>query len=105
MVIDLSWVFNESFYYIAPILSTITVFLTGLINNKFGITGEWRQIVSWIVGSALSVGAYFLGAVQLGEPTWAALIALCVVVSLISNGEYDINFVKKWVDILFPKKK
>lgn len=105
MGIDISWVFNESFYYIAPILSTITVFLTGLINNKFGIQGEWKQIMSWIIGSALSVAAYFLGAVQLGQPTWAAIIALCVVVSLISNGEYDINFIKGWIDKLFPKKQ
>ena len=105
MGIDISWVFNESFYYIAPILSTITVFLTGLINNKFGIQGEFKQIMSWIIGSVLSVAAYFLGAVQLGQPTWAAIIALCVVVSLISNGEYDINFIKGWIDNLFPKKQ
>jgi hypothetical protein len=98
--------FTDSFWYYAPILSTLTVTVAGAINGKFNITeGIWPQIVAWVTGTVLTVGAWFLGFVPLGEPTWLAIVCLCGVVGLSSNGIYDIPFIKGIVDKLFPLRK
>ena len=101
----MSMLFTEEFWYMTPILSSITVFLTGLINGKFKIVkGIWPQVVSWAVGSLLSVGAWFFELVHVGEPTWLAVVVLCGVVGLSSNGIYDIPTIKEFIDKLFPKR-
>lgn len=98
--------FTTEFWYMAPSLSAVTVFIAGLINGKFNIiNGFWPQLVSWITGSVLSVAAWFFGLVPVGEPTWLAVTALCVVVGLSSNGIYDIPTIQKLVDKLLATKK
>lgn len=100
----LEGIFSENFWYMAPILASLTVTIAGAINKKFtGIKGFWKQFVAWAVGSVLSVGAWLLGLVQLGEPTWVSAIALCAVVGLSSNGIYDIPTVHNWINKLFTK--
>jgi len=103
---DVSTLFTDAFWYYAPILSMLTVTIAGAINGKFNITkGIWPQLVAWITGSALSVGGYFIGLIScIGEPVWLALICLCGVVGLSSNGIYDIPFIKSIIDKLFPTK-
>lgn len=101
---DVQTLFTTDFWYMAPTLSAVTVFITGLINGKFNITeGIWPQIVSWIVGSVLSVAAWYFNLVLLGQPTWLAVIMLCVVVGLSSNGIYDIPTIKAFIDKFFSK--
>lgn len=98
--------FTTEFWYYAPILSMLTVAIAGAINGKFGITeGFWPQLTAWITGSVLSVGGWFIGLVPLGTPTWLAVVCLCGVVGLSSNGIYDIPFIKNIVDQLLPKEK
>ena len=98
-------IFSEAFWYIAPILASITVTLTGVINGLFKISkGIWPQIVSWIVGACLSVGAYFLKFIEMGDPQWLGVVALCIVVGLSSNGIYDIPTIKAWVGSWFGRK-
>lgn len=98
---EISTLFTVEFWYYAPILSTLTVAIAGAINNKFGITnGFWPQLVAWIVGTVLTVGGWFLGLIPLGQPTWLAVVCLCGVVGLSSNGIYDIPFIKSIVDKL-----
>lgn len=93
--------FTDAFWYYAPILASLTVTLTGAINGRFNITsGIWPQIVSWVVGTVLTVGGWFLGLIPLGEPTWLAIVCLCAVVGLSSNGIYDIPFIKSIIDKL-----
>ena len=105
-MIEINGIFSKSFWYMAPILASLTITITGAINGKFNITkGIWPQIVSWIVGAILSVGAWFLSFVQVGEPTWLSVIALCAVVGLSSNGVYDIPSIKEFINNLFPKRK
>ena len=98
-------IFSEAFWYIAPILASITVAITGTINNLFKIpNGVWRQIVAWIVGACLSIGAYFLNFIEMGDPQWLGVVALSIVVGLSSNGIYDIPTIKAWVNSWFNKK-
>ena len=93
--------FTDAFWYYAPILASLTVTITGVINGKFNITsGIWPQLVSWIVGSVLTVGGWFFGLLPLGEPTWLAIVCLCGVVGLSSNGIYDIPYIKSIIDKL-----
>lgn len=103
-MMDIIGIFSESFWYIAPILVSLTVAISTAINNGFKITGSWKQLVSWVVGAALAVVAYFAKFVTMGDPQWVGVIALCVVVGLSSNGFYDINVIKEFVNKLFPRK-
>lgn len=97
-------IFSESFWYIAPILAALTVTVTGVINNTFNIkNGIWPQIVSWLVGSGLTVGAWALELVIFGDPVWLSIICMACVIGLSSNGIYDIPTIKKYVDSWFKK--
>ena len=103
---DSQMLFTTDFWYMASSLSAVTVFIAGLINSKFNIVnGFWPQLVAWITGSVLSVAAWFFGLVAVGEPTWVAVIVLCGVVGLSSNGIYDIPTIKNFIDKRFSSKK
>ena len=103
---NLQMLFTTDFWYMAPSLSAVTVFIAGLINGKFNIVdGFQSQSVAWITGAVLSVAAWFFGLVTVGKPTWLAVVVLCVVVGLSSNGIYDIPTIKAFIDKLFASKK
>ena len=74
-------IFSESFWWVAPILMTLTVAISGVING-------WLKLVTF------------------GDPVWLGVVALCVVVGLSSNGLYDIPTIKAFVDSWFyPRSK
>lgn len=99
-------IFSESFWWVAPILASLTVALAGVINNLFKITkGIWPQLVAWVVGAGLSIAAWALKLIAFGDPVWLGIICLCVVVGLSSNGIYDIPTIKNFVDNMFKKKE
>lgn len=99
-------IFSESFWWVAPILMTLTVAISGVINGWLKLEGFVEQIVSWAVGSGLAVGAWALKLVTFGDPVWLGVVALCVVVGLSSNGLYDIPTIKAFVDSWFyPRSK
>jgi hypothetical protein len=90
----------------APILSSLTVIIAGAINGKFHIVnGIYPQLVAWITGAVLSVAAWFLNLVPVGEPTWLAVVVLCFVVGLSSNGIYDIPTIHDFIDRMFPNRR
>ena len=101
-------IFSESFWYVAPILVTITTTLSGLLNQ--GLQKVWdvpswfKQLVSWVFGAGLSVAAWGLKVITFGNPVWLGVIALAIVVGLSSNGMYDIPFIKSWIAKWFVKK-
>lgn len=97
-------IFSESFWYIAPLLMAATVSITGVINGAFKIVkGFWPQLISWLVGSALSVVAWALQLVEFGEPVWLGVLMLAIVTGLSSNGVYDIPTIKDFVDRWFNR--
>ena len=97
-------IFSEAFWYIAPLLMTLTVAIAGFINGAFKITkGMLPQIVAWVVGAILSVIAWALQLIQFGEPVWLGVVMLAVVVGLSSNGVYDIPTIKAFVDKWFSR--
>lgn len=98
-------IFSESFWYIAPILVSLTTTLSGLINQGFKIPHGWlKQLISWVIGSGLACGAWGLNLITFGDPVWLGVICLCVVVGLASNGVYDISFIKSWINNWFKKE-
>jgi hypothetical protein len=98
-------IFSTSFWYIAPILVTLTTGLSGLINQGFKIEKAWlKQLISWILGAGFSVGAWALKVVTFGTPVWLGVVCLCIVVGLSSNGFYDIPTIKNWINSWFVKK-
>lgn len=97
-------IFSESFWYIAPLLMAATVSITGIINGAFKIVkGFWPQLISWLVGAALSVVAWALQLVEFGEPVWLGVLMLAIVTGLSSNGVYDIPTIKDFVDRWFNR--
>lgn len=98
-------IFSESFWYIAPILMTITVTFSGFINKACKINKAWvKQLISWIIGAGLSVGAWALKLITFGNPVWLGVVSLAIVVGLSSNGLYDIPSIKNWINSWFVKK-
>ena len=96
-------IFNDAFWYMAPILVALSTTLTGVINQLFKVSDSWKQIVSWIVGAGLACGSIAMG--FLGEDIhWPSYVALSAVVGLSSNGIYDVEFIKSWIDQWFTKK-
>lgn len=108
---DITGIFSEAFWYIVPILATMTTFIAGLINqgfiNKFVPAKHhaWlKQLIAWIIGSGLSCAAWSLKVIAFGNPVWLGVICLCVVVGLASNGVYDIPFMRGWIEKWFKPK-
>ena len=98
-------IFSESFWWVAPILVTLTTALAGLINQGCKVKQGWlKQLISWLLGAGLSVGAWAIKMVTFGDPVWLGIVCLCVVVGLSSNGVYDIPTIKNWINSWFVKK-
>ena len=101
----MSVVFGANFWYIAPILVTITTTLTGLLNQGCKIEKSWvKQLISWVVSSVVSVAAWSLKLLVFGSPVWLGIVSMCLVVGLASNGFYDIPMIKNIVKSWFPTK-
>lgn len=99
-------IFSEAFWYIAPLIVTLTTSVTGILNQWFDIEQNWlKQVISWGVASVFSVLAGLLGFISFGQPTWVGIVALCVVTGLSSNGFYDISTIKNFVGKWFPNRK
>lgn len=97
-------IFSESFWYIAPLLMTLTVAIAGFINGACGITKAiFKQLVAWLSGAALSLAAWALELIKFGDPQWLGVLMLAIVVGLSSNGVYDIPTIKKFVDSWFKE--
>lgn len=97
-------IFNNAFWYMAPILVALSTTVTGVINQWFKIPEKFKQIVSWAIGAVLACGSILLG--FLGENIgWPSYVALSIVVGLSSNGIYDIEAIKNCIDSWFNKKK
>lgn len=98
-------IFSETFWWIAPILVSLTTALTGVIVQGFKIEkGRIKQLISWVVGSGITCAAWGLKFITFGQPIWLGVICLCIVVSLASNGIYDITYIKSFINTWFNKK-
>jgi hypothetical protein len=104
-------IFSEAFWYIAPILVTLTTTIAGLINQ--GIIAKYvpekhqawvKQLIAWVLGAGLSCAAWGLKVIAFGNPVWLGVVCLCVVVGLASNGVYDIPFMRGWIEKWFKLK-
>lgn len=98
-------IFSTSFWYVAPLLVTLTTALAGLINQGFKIQQAWlKQLISWVIGAGLSVAAWALNLMVFGAPVWLSVTCLAVVVGLASNGVYDIPTIKNFINTWFVKQ-
>ena len=96
-------IFNDAFWYMAPILVALSTTVTGVVNQIFNVANNWKQPISWFVGAGLACGSIGLG--FLGEGIqWPSYVAMSIVVGLSSNGIYDIEAIHKWIDSWFIKK-
>ena len=107
---DITGIFSEAFWYIAPILVTMTTFIAGLINQ--GLIDKYvpekhhawlKQLIAWVLGAGFSCAAWGLKVITFGNPVWLGVVCLCLVVGLASNGVYDIPFMRAWIEKWFKK--
>lgn len=99
----MSEIFNDAFWYMAPILVTCSTFVSGLINQWFKIPTGWKQPTSWVTSAIVSCVAIVAG--FLGEGiTWPSYVAMSIVVALSANGIYDIKIIKQWIKTWFEAK-
>lgn len=97
---------TESAWYVAVMLMSIAMFLTGAIIGVCKIKNGWpRRIISWIVPIILSMAAYFIGLYQVTEPVWLGIVTMCIVVALASNGLFEIPAMKAFIEMLFKYYK
>lgn len=101
---NLTEIFNDQFWYMAPALVALTTLLAGTINQAAKLqNGILKQLIAWAVGALLSCGSILLG--FLGDDIgWQSYVALSVVVGLSSNGVYDVTFIQNWIGTWFTKK-
>lgn len=96
-------IFTEAFFYIAPIIASLTTAIAGIINGLCKVEKNWaKQGIAWIVAALLSVGTVLLK--MLGTPSVGLVIALAVVSGLSSNGLYDISAIKQLVNSIGKNK-
>ena len=65
---------------------------------------SFKQIVSWAIGAVLACGSILLGFLR-ENIGWPSYVGLSIVVGLSSNGIYDIEAIKNFIDSWFNKKK
>jgi len=93
--------FSENFWASATALGAVATMIAGAVNGKFNPNKVWRQVIAWIISAGLTVGGYFLGIVSVAEPVWLTLTATGLVVGFVSNGIYDIPFMKSFIYKVF----
>jgi hypothetical protein len=93
--------FTENFWATAALLGSMSTAIAGAINGKLNPNAIWRQVIAWAVAIVLTVGTYFLGLIQLANPVWLTMIATGLIVGLVSNGVYDIPFIKGFIQRIF----
>lgn len=100
--------FSENFWATCTLIGTLTITCTGFITSKFVIKGFWKQLISWFISIALTIGTYYIGIVEMKDPIWLSMILTGLVVGLASNGIYEIpvmkNFIKKLFNIVKDKE-
>ena len=102
-IVNVSGIFSDAFWYIAPIIVTIATAVAGFFNQVFKVqNNSVKQVIAWVVASVLSVLSWLFGFISFGTPVWVGVVALCVVTGLSSNGFYDISVIKKFVKSWFP---
>lgn len=100
---NLTEIFNDQFWYMAPTLVALTTLLAGTINQAAKFESSFlKQVIAWVSGALLSCGSILLG--FLGDDIgWQSYVALSVVVGLSSNGVYDISVIHNWISTWFTK--
>lgn len=87
-------------------IAAIATAVAATINGWFKATGFWKQFIAWVSALGLTFAAWGLGFIPaLGTPDWLWVALQGVCVGLVSNGIYDIPFVKKLYELIFGKKE
>lgn len=92
----------EMYWLIFGAIATVSTAVTATFTNWFKAKGVWKQIISWVTAVALTFAAWGLNFIPaLGQPEWfwVALQGICV--GLVSNGIYDVPFIKKLYKLIF----
>ena len=96
----------EMYWVIFGAIAAIATAVAATINGWFKAEGVWKQIISWITAIGLTFAAWGLQFIPaLGQPEWLWVGLQGVCVGLVSNGIYDIPFIKKLYELIFGKKE
>ena len=86
-------------------LAVVSIWLTGVINGLFRDAKSWiKQVVSWLVPTVFAIFVtYVLGVGFLVGRSILEILVFGLAAGLVSNGLFDIGFVKTAVNWLVGK--
>ncbi len=75
-------------------IAAVTVFLAAAINKLLKLEGFWKQLTAWVVAILLMVIGNLVNLGFMAEMNWLHTIIYGVAAGFISNGIFDLAFVK-----------
>lgn len=97
---------TEMYWLIFGAIATVASAVASPIITWTKAEGIWRQVIAWISAIALTFAAWGLQFIPaLGDPAWLWVGLQGVCVGLVSNGIYDVPFIKKLYALIFGETK
>ena len=75
-------------------VAAVTVFLAAAINTLLKTSGFWKQLVAWVVAILILVVGNLVNMGFMADLNWLHTIVYGVAAGFISNGIFDLEFVK-----------
>ena len=93
------------YWVIFAAIASIATAVTATVANWFKAEGFWKQFIAWVTSIGLTFAAWGLQFIPaLGDPAWLWVALQGVCVGLVSNGIYDVPFIKKLYELIFGNK-
>lgn len=75
-------------------IAAVTVFLAAEVNKLLKLEGFWKQLMAWIVAILLMVVGNLVNLGFMAEMNWLHTIVYGVAAGFVSNGIFDLGFVR-----------
>jgi len=86
-------------------VAAVTVFLAAAVNKLFKFEGFWKQLTAWIVAIVLMIAGNLVNLGFMAEMNWLHTIVYGVAAGFISNGIFDLGFVRLVLQALKIEEK
>jgi len=75
-------------------IAAVTVFLAAEVNKLLKLEGFWKQLMAWIVAILLMVVGNLVNLGFMAELDWLHTIVYGIAAGFVSNGIFDLGFIK-----------
>ena len=81
-------------------IAAVTVFLAAAVNKLFKFEGFWKQLTAWVIAIVLMIVGNLVNMGFMAEMNWLHTIVYGVAAGFISNGIFDLGFIKLVLQVL-----